>query len=358
MGIQIPNPEPLANCPSLPIWLKRAGQTYLVFIDETFLQFFELNTRGYFCHAAVGIPEGEYANVRDEMQPIFERYKQVLVPELREFKHGEFKRIAFTERWSLAQRIHDVLYAHGAFISGFYTPANSFLLERVRVDFLDVEGVDRVPPDHKNVLTAKAAETKAGWTGPGMSDIIQQLLHTPVSGLLHFAAGVDVRIRILYDPREPKEDKAVSEAIWKVAGFVAKVTARTANRLTDVSTRAASEQEIGLQLADLAAGETRAFLEANRDLQEYGASPKLITPTSDEPIQGVSELSGRLFKVNAVTMMPGALQKRFFQKDPKERSVMPCFTDLLMSGMLTCFSTWGTPRHVTAYDRMIIDQLD
>jgi hypothetical protein len=102
----------------------------------------------------------------------------------------------------------------------------------------------------------------------------------------------------------------------------------------------------------------RAFLEANRDLQEFGASPNLITSDSDEPIQGIDSFKGQNFKVNVITMMPGALQKRFFQKDPKGRSVLPCFTDLLMSGMITCFSSWGTPRHVTAYDKMIIDQLD
>jgi hypothetical protein len=57
-------------------------------------------------------------------------------------------------------------------------------------------------------------------------------------------------------------------------------------------------------------------------------------------------------------MMPGALQKRFFQKDPKERSVMTCFTDVLMCGMITCFGSWGTPRHIAVYDKMLIDQLD
>ena len=56
--------------------------------------------------------------------------------------------------------------------------------------------------------------------------------------------------------------------------------------------------------------------------------------------------------------MPNALQRRFFSKDPKGRSVFPQFTDLLLSGILTCFSVWGTPRHIIPYDRQFMDQLD
>lgn len=356
MGILIPNPTPLDNCPTLPVWEQRRGQTYFVFIDETFLQFFELNTRGYFCHAAVGIPEAEYDDVKEEMKPIFERYKELLVPELKELKHTEFKRIPFADRWPLAKRIRDVIHAHGGFISAFYTPANSFLLERLRVDLLDE--AEAVPLEHKDLLVKKSEEVRADWTGPGQSHIISMLLHTPLSGLLHFGKALDLKYRVVYDPREPKEDKAVWATLVELEEGIDRVTPGTGSRLLDVNITSASEQEIGLQLADLAAGETRAFLEANKDLLEYGASPKLITSHSEEPIQGVLEFQGKNFKVNAVTMMPGALQKRFFQKDPKERSVMACFTDVLMSGMITCYGSWGTPRHIAAYDRMLIDQLD
>jgi hypothetical protein len=136
------------------------------------------------------------------------------------------------------------------------------------------------------------------------------------------------------------------------------MTPATAGRLLDVSITSKSEDEIGLQLADLAAGETRAFLDANRDLREFGASPKLITSKSDEPIQTAQQFRGSVHKAGAVTVMPNALQRRFFNQDPKGRSVLPQFTDLLLSGMLTCFSTWGTPRHIIPYDRQFVDQLD
>ena len=136
MGVIVDNPQPLRNCPTLPVWQKRHGQVYLVFIDESFLQFFELNSRGYFCHAAVGIPEAEYGALTKEIEPIFDRYRALLVPEVKEFKHTDFKRIAFSDRSLIAARLRDLLHTHGVFISGFYTPANAYLLERIRVDLL------------------------------------------------------------------------------------------------------------------------------------------------------------------------------------------------------------------------------
>lgn len=360
MGILVDSPQPLKNCPTKQVWEQRRGQTYLVFIDETFLQFFELDSRGYFCHAALGIPESEYRTVENRMKPIFERYCELLVPQ-KEFKHREFKRIEFHARWDLAGSLHDVLYEHGCFISAFYTPARSFLIEKVRVHlYLGGEAV-AVPTDEtslRELMEGAAAEVEASWNGPGMSDVIASLLHTPVSGLLHFAEAIDLRLKLIYDPREPKEDKSVRGAIDRIADLVEKITPATEGRLIGVTMTSASDQEIGLQLADLAAGETRAFLDANRDLTEFAASPRLITPQSDEPIQAVQRRGGQLFKSGSVTIMPNALQRRFFAKDPKQRSVFSRFTDLLLSGMLTCYSTWGTPRHLIPYDRQIVDQLD
>jgi hypothetical protein len=358
VGIRINSPEPLRNCPTLPIWQKRSGQVYLVFIDETFSGFFEMRDRGYFCHAAVGIPEAEYAAVGEEMKPLFERFKDLLVPDHKEFKHTEFKRIPFAERSSLARASRDVLYEHGCFISGFYSPVDAYLLERVRTDLLGDVGVKSVPADHKALLAQKAEDLKAGWDGPGHSAIIRQLLLTPLSGLLNFAGAIDVRIRIIYDPRGPREDKAVWKALLDLQEGFGKAMPKTASRLLDVNITSKSEDEIGLQIADLAAGEVRAFFDANPQFMEYGASPKLITPDSDEPVEAWIQLKGRQYKSGSVISMPGALQKRFFNPDPKERSVLPIFTDVLMCGMLTCFSSWGTPRHVAAFDKHFMDQLD
>ena len=103
----------------------------------------------------------------------------------KEFKHKEFKRIDFEERVDLAKRIHDVMYAHGGFISAFYTPADSFLMEKVRTTLFLAGKEVSIPADRKRLtelMEEAAVKVKAEWTGPGMSNIITDLLRTPVSG--------------------------------------------------------------------------------------------------------------------------------------------------------------------------------
>ncbi len=361
MGLLIDIPQPLKNCPSRPIWERRRGQVYLVFIDETFWQFFELRESGSFCHAAVGIPESEYAAVQNETEPIFERYCELLVRH-KEFKHTEFKRIPFRPRLSLARSIHDILHAHGGFISAFYTPTRSFLMERARVNLV-LAGRAASLPTHdperlRDLLQEAASEVRAERTGPGMSAILTGLLHTPVSALLNFAQAIDIRLALVYDPREPRENRAVQAGIRRTAEAAGKLTLASPRRLLDVDITSASQEEVGLQYADLAAGETRAFLDANPELREHGASPNLITSTSDEPVQAIGVFKGKEYKFGAATHMPTPLRDRFFTADPHRRSVLPALTDLLLSGTITCYSTQGTPRHILPYDQLFIDQLD
>ena len=360
MGFVIDIPQPLRNSPGLPTWERRRGQFYLVFIDESFWRFFELSNQGYFCHAAVGLPENEYEAVQIETRPIFEEYCELLVPQ-REFKHSEFRRIDFEERRVLAKKLHDVLAAHGGFVSAFYTPAHSFLTERVRVNLFLAGQEEALPADPerlRELMQAAVEELREERAGPGMSAAIGALLRTPVSALLHFAEFMDIRLRVIYDPRESREDRTVRAEMERTAELIGRMTPGTGSRLVDVNVTSPSETEIGLQYADLAAGETRAFLAANPELREFGASPNFITSTSDEAIQAVGVRNGEEYKFGAVTYMPDALQRLFFSRDHKRQTVFAEFTDLLLSGTVTCFSTQGTPRHILPYERMFVDQLD
>ena len=48
-----------------------------MFIDESFRGFFELEERGYFAHAAVGIPESQYDAMKSAVAPVFEEYRRL-----------------------------------------------------------------------------------------------------------------------------------------------------------------------------------------------------------------------------------------------------------------------------------------
>lgn len=212
MGIAIPNPQPLRTAPGLGTWLRYTGQEYLIFLDESFRFFFELtNERGYFCHGAFGIPASEYEGLKEDVAPIFEEYRRLLVPELREFKHGEFRRIPFAHRKRLAAALHAAMQPRGAFMEGYYTPAEAFILERVREDVMD--DLDSVPTDYSEIRRRVIEQTKRQWNGPGQSDVISQLLLFPFSGLAHMLAAIDCTFRIVYDPREGMEDRSVQACI-------------------------------------------------------------------------------------------------------------------------------------------------
>lgn len=89
----LPELQPLASCPGLQYWRPFFRTPYLVFVDESFRGFFELDPRGYFVHATVGIPESQYQEVKDETAPLFAEFRRLTTEGAAEFKHGEFKRL-------------------------------------------------------------------------------------------------------------------------------------------------------------------------------------------------------------------------------------------------------------------------
>jgi hypothetical protein len=337
---------------------------YLVFVDESFRGFFELDRRGYFVHATVGIPEGRYQAIKDETVPVFAEFRRLTTMGAAEFKHGEFKRIAYRDRRKLAFRLRDIFKKHGAFLAGFYTPVAPFVLEHVRSNlFLDDQ--EEVPANYEALYREAETEIRGYARGPGQSAIISRLLHLAVGGVANMLASFGCPFTVVYDPRERKEDRAV---IRTVDGYLAMmenfkhVDTDLRSDLKDFAQGFVhdrrSEDELGLQLADLIAGEVREFFVANRDLMEHGASSRLITATSWEPIVTTARLQGKYFKTGAVTRMTPGLQRRFLRQDPQGRTVLPIFRELLAAGILTCYSSWGQPRDLVPFERIIWDQLE
>ena len=85
---------PLLTCPGRHYWAPHVRTPYLVFVDESFRGFFEFRERGYFAHAAVGIPESQYDGMTSAVAPVFEEYRRLTSAGQREIKHTEFKRLA------------------------------------------------------------------------------------------------------------------------------------------------------------------------------------------------------------------------------------------------------------------------
>lgn len=143
------------------------NETYLVFMDETFRAFFELERpMGYLCYSAVGIPENEYAYVPRALTRIFAKYEGYLVGDsgihLREFKFEDFKKLQRDQREEIAGQIGKTIKLAGGFIIGFYTHVVGIVMERVRTNLVGEQAA--VPEDHKS-LYEQAAEELRGELG-------------------------------------------------------------------------------------------------------------------------------------------------------------------------------------------------
>ena len=235
--------------------------------------FWELTAKtGYFCHAAVGVPEREYPGLKASVAPIFRDFVTLVGQSLVEFKHTEFKRLDYRHQRKLALRLRDALTAHGAFIAGFYTPARAFVFERVRVGLMDE--AEEIPEDGDPRYDQAAGELRAELQqGPGQSGVIWRLLLKPVMGVGNLLASLDCSYRIVCDPRDKREDKAVRAMLEDIVARTGNLRGipEAGDMRTDLDLHSrgidfsrTSEHEVGLQIADLNGGPGARVLQGQR----------------------------------------------------------------------------------------------
>lgn len=69
-------------------------------------------------------------------------------------------------------------------------------------------------------------------------------------------------------------------------------------------------------------------------------------------------MGDQVFKTGALHRMPADLSARFLRPDAGKRTVFHILAQLLVSGILTCYSVWGTPRDLMPSEGLIWEQLD
>ena len=353
------------RCPGLEYWRPFASRPYLVFVDESFRGFFEFERRGYFVHGAFGVPEQRYEDLKTALKPIFDDFRTLTSPGAPEFKHAEFKRIDYRERMKLACRLRDVFKANGAFIAGFYSPLESVVLERCRVNAY-FDGQTELPKDLDKAYAIAEAELKGEVADQtGQAKVVAKLLTLPVIAVANVLASLECEVTLVYDPRERKEDRVVASiidgyltSIEALKSLKSEVRGDLKGFVKDFVYNRKSEDESGLQMADLVAGEVREFFVANPLLLEEASSPRLITPTSVEPVMTTVDVDGVAFKTGVLTNMRPSLQRMFTKQDPSKQTVLPLLRPLLAAGILTCFAKFGTPRDLMPFDAVIWDQME
>jgi hypothetical protein len=293
MGQKVRRPYPLFTSPSFQRWKKHRGHDYAVFVDETFRRFFggdQGDPYGYFTYGGFGLPVAKYERFERDTKPIFERYNRLLSGREEEFKHTSFKRIAFPARLELATRIAKAIERADGFVAGFYTPGEGMLLEQVRTAVM--EDRDELPPDTSDLYAKAIQELRETYGGrPGQSGILTTLLHLCVSGFAHMLGSLGAPFKIYYDARERREDAAVKHAIENLAAAIPLMSPEVGDAFRGMEVVPDSRNELGIQIADLMAGETREFFDANRGLMSEGATRRIVTQISDEPFEAMDVMA-------------------------------------------------------------------
>jgi len=353
-------PRPIETCPAAKVVSDYRNEAYFLFIDETFREFFGLDDpSGYLCYAAVGIPEREYEFFKRALAKTFLAYESYIVGDsglkLREFKFEDFRRMERTDRERIAAEISKLMKMYGSFFVGFYVRVAGVVMERVRSDLVGTAAA--VPDEHSALYDAAATELRAELKGTGQSEAIARILRFPVLATAHFLAYFGCRFKVMCDPRESKEDKAVQKAIDELMTehFVRAAPTEALAYLGMDNTRE-SHTEPGLQIADLLAGEVRLFFESHPALLTEGSTLALIDGTSREEMEWWEIATGIHQKLGRIHKIPADLRTALERSGGT--SCLPLYRHSLAAGMLTCYTNLGQPRHIEVFEGNFFEQTD
>jgi len=354
-------PTPLETARITRVVERYRGQLYKIFVDESFRSYFGFERpTGYLCYGAVGIPEKEYIYLKRSMAKIFSKYERYVTgdPDVRlsEFKFDRFKSLSPDERRDLARQIQRVLKAYGCFITAFYIRTQGAAMEHVRSDL--VGQLTEIPEDYQSLYEKAVNELKENASeGFAQSETIASVLRIPLSGLSHFMAYFECPYQILCDPREAKEDKAVLAAIDAFFSGPMDAIAPTEARLyKGMDNTIASEDEVGLQLADLLTGEVRMFFELNPEFLTDQSSRTLVTSSSREEIEMWTTAMGIYHKYGSLSKIPQKLMEKL--ESFSCASCLPIYRPSFAAGLLSLYTDFGQPRHIELYEGNFFQQID
>jgi len=297
----------------------------------------------------VALPVGEFDSLSAELRPfVDEALARAAATGVAatELKFRTFQRLPDDFQASFAQALADGLTKRAGFVAAFYTSVAGLVMERVRVNLLGTE--TRVPSDHAALYDAAARELAAeelGSAAPGESWLIEKVIMLPVSGMTHFAAAMGFRVKFVYDPRTTdrvEDERVTSRSAEWMELWAKRVDSTLTGACLGFSYSTESHDSLGLQLADIIAGEARRLFRGTPALLNIGATNNLITETSHErhsvywPAAG-----GMLWKTGHVITIPPATLRVL--TTPKAGRLWPVFNPVLASGMLTYVTDFGTP---------------
>ncbi len=291
---------------------------------------------------------------------IFVQYEQYVTGDpdvhLKEFKFERFRSLPADQRQDLAKQLQKLFRTYGCFVTAFYIRTQGAIMEHLRSDL--VGEMAEVPERFDSLYSEAARELKEdAAAGKAQSATIASILRIPLLGLSHFMSQFECPFQILCDPREAKEDRAVLNAIDAVfSGPLKALAPHEAAFYQGMDNSVSSEDEVGLQLADLLTGEVRWFFEANPEFLTDQSSRRLVTSESREEIEMWITAFNIYHKYGAILRIPAQLKQKLerFAGD----SCLPIYRPSFAAGFLSCYTDLGQPRHIELYEGNYYHQID
>jgi hypothetical protein len=229
-------------------------------------------------------------------------------------------------------------------------------MERVRTNLLGE--AEEVPAEHRALYEAARRELLAQFEGVGQARLITMLLATPAAAVTNLLKSFDCTFRVRYDPRQEEEDQEVRRSVGEYMDGLMRLPDPFGHDGIylgmDVDTR--SQDDLGLQLADIVAGEVREFFRRNPQSLIESSTPRLITATSDEVLQQFERADGAMFKTGALSPMSAELARKLRRKN--RGNLLSYYYPVLAAEMLTCVTVTGQERHLEIPTKMIFDLQD
>jgi hypothetical protein len=361
-------PLVLESAPLRDAWHARAGQDFLAFVDESFFRFLGGFDRpeGNFTHGNVCVPATEVQSFVRELAPLVKEYAaEAKLKGLAsdEVKFRVFRQLPDDFQAEFVTVLAESLARRAGFVAAFHASVRGLVMERVRSNLV-LGGASRVPDDCRDLYDVgaqelTAAREEARGQSPGESWLIERLILSPVSGLTHFAAAVGIRLRFVYDPRttdRAEDDHVAANVVKMMDTWVERIDPSLAGACLGFSSSDASDALLGLQLADIMAGESRRLFLNLPALLKIGQTKNLITQASRERTSVYWLILGRLMKTGRVTKIPAATLRALMTVKPGH--LWPLFNPVLASGTLTCVTDFGTLRHLMPFEGVFLDGTD
>lgn len=323
------------------------SMTYTVFMDESFDGFMNLSKdNGFFCYAALTVPTSKLPDLdrfwAANRNRLIEAYKHATGFEIQdEFKSGFLNKLNFQTRRDFGEKLAYFLAKNECYVAGYYTTVRNLLAYHVRTEVAKNDATD-LPSDWE----AQLAGVKLKLLGdkpnhPGDAHLLVGLFHQTLSIVLNWMAAAGSSFKVLYDPRQKKEDKFLIRHSddWLTREAEVKGLKGVYSGITNTVT---SVDSAGLMLVDLIVRDVRFLFSDVPELLTEQSCAKLVLPVPQgyEPV--VMSLQGIKMKWGDRHPMSEDLKKKLRAASPN--SMLPLYVHQLAGKKLSCEAAFGESR--------------